>query len=129
MIIEAGPLAVDLSAFYFSTHYEHAVGVAVIGAAIAVFFGGAAELTHGNHHNVSHSVAHVLMKGGEGLAEVFQEIGELALHAAFVDMIVPTAAINEQNFNANFGFQKLADLLHVLTQAAGGILRAIFRGQ
>ncbi len=69
------------------------------------------------------------MKGGEGLAEVFQEIGELALHPAFVDVIVPAAAINEQNFNADFGFQKLADLLHVLTQAAGGILRAIFRGQ
>src|SRR6202521_6223823 len=101
MIVEAGPLAVDLSAFYFAAHYEHAVGVAVIGAAIAVFFGSAAELAHGNYYDVLHAVAHVLMKGGQRLAEVFQQIGELALYSVFVDTILPAAAIDEQDFHAD----------------------------
>src|ERR1700719_475690 len=118
MIFEAGPFAVDFAAFYFAAHYEHAIGVAVIGAAIAVFFGGAAEFTHGYDYDVLHAVAHVLMKGGEGLAEVFEQIGELALDATFVYVIVPTATIDEQNFHADLGFQKLTDLLHVLSQAA-----------
>ena len=41
------------------------VGVAVIGAAIAVLFGGAAELRHRDHDNVFHPVAQILMKRGE----------------------------------------------------------------
>src|SRR6202030_1818946 len=129
MIFEAGPFAKHLSTSYFAAHDEHAIGVAVIGAAIAVFFGGAAEFTHGDDDDVLHTVAHVLMKGGEGLAEVFEQVGELALHAAFVDVVVPAAAIDEQNFHADLGFKELTDLLHVLSQAAGGILRAIFRRQ
>ena len=51
------------------------------------------------------------------------------MHAPFVDVIVPAAAIDEENFHAHFSFQELADLQHVLSQAAGGILRAIFRRQ
>ena len=51
----------------------------------------------------------------------------MALHAAFVHVIVPAAAIDEQNFHADVGFQELADLLHVLAQAARRILRAVFR--
>src|ERR1700730_12238060 len=129
MIVEAGPFAVDFFALPFAAHYEHAVGVAVIGTAIPVFFGGAAELAHGDDDDILHAVAHILMKRGQRLTEVFQQIGELALHAAFVDVIVPAAAIDEENFHADFGFQELADLLHVLSQAAGGILRAIFRRQ
>jgi hypothetical protein len=57
MTFQAGPFAVDFAAFYFAAQDEHAVGVAVIGAAIAVFFGGAAEFAHGGYdvYNTSKS--------------------------------------------------------------------------
>src|SRR6202162_6114175 len=42
--VEAGPLAVDLAALDAASEEEHDVGVAVIGAAVAVFLYGAAEL-------------------------------------------------------------------------------------
>ena len=38
VIGEAGPAAVDVAAFDVAAHDEHAVGVAVVGAAVAVFF-------------------------------------------------------------------------------------------
>src|SRR5262249_44128134 len=47
------------------------------------------------------------------------------LHAAFVDVAVPTAAVDEQHFHTDVGFQELADLLQALAEAAGGILRAV----
>src|SRR6266568_7461023 len=49
---ESRPLAVDFSAFYWSAHHKHAVRVAVVGAAIAVFVRGAAEFGHGHHDDV-----------------------------------------------------------------------------
>ena len=67
------------------------------------------------------------MKRREALAEVAQEIRKLPLHAAFVDVIVPTPAIDKQNFHADVGLQELADLLQALAEAAGRILRPVFR--
>lgn len=74
MIIQAGPFAVDLSAFDVAAHDEHAIGVAMVGATIPVFLGGTPEFTHGHKDDVFHAVAQVLMKSGEALAEILQQI-------------------------------------------------------
>src|SRR5438876_6007225 len=60
MIVQAGPFAVDRASFHVAAHHEHAIGVAVIGAAIPVFLGGSAELAHGYEHDILHPVAQVL---------------------------------------------------------------------
>ena len=49
------------------------------------------------------------------------------VHAAFVDVVVPPAAIDEKNFRADVRFEQLPDLLQTLAQPAGRILRAVFR--
>src|ERR1700685_2262739 len=84
---EAGPASVNAATANVAAHDEHAVGVAVVGAAVAVFFCGASEFAHGDDDDVLHAVTHVLMERGESLAEIFEEIGELAVDATFVDVI------------------------------------------
>src|SRR5215472_8826824 len=125
MIREAWPVAVDLAAFDIAAHDEHTVGVAVVGSAIAIFLGGAAEFAQSDDDHVLHAVTHVLVKRRETSAKVPQKIGELALRAAFVDVVVPTAAIDEYNFDADIGFEQLADLLEALAEQARGVLRAV----
>ena len=95
MIVQAGPFTVNFSAAHVSAHHEHAIGVAVVRAAVAVFAAGAAEFAHADENDVLHAVAQVLMKRREALAQVAQQIRELALYAALVDVIVPAAAIEE----------------------------------
>src|SRR6266704_5601272 len=126
MIVQAGPLAVDLPATHVSAHHKHAIGMAVVRTVVAVFFCGAAEFAHGDKNDVLHAVAEVLVKRGQSLAEIAQQIRKLALHTAFVEVVVPSAAIDKQNFHADVRLQKLADLLETLAEAAGGILRAVF---
>src|ERR1035437_408029 len=46
LFFEAGPEAIDPAAFDSAAHHEHAVGVPVIRAAIAVLPGGAPEFAH-----------------------------------------------------------------------------------
>ena len=43
-LIQTGPLAVDFAALHRASHHEHYIGVAVVGATITVFAGGATEL-------------------------------------------------------------------------------------
>ena len=69
LALEARPLAVDFAALHAAAHHEHTVGVAVIGAAVAVFLRGAAEFGHGDNHHILHAVAHILPERGQRLAE------------------------------------------------------------
>ena len=69
---ESRPFAVDFAALHRAAQHKHAVRVAVIGAAIAVFVRGAAELRHGDDDDVVHAVAHVLRESGERLPKVPQ---------------------------------------------------------
>src|SRR3954470_2199138 len=48
---EAGPAAVDFASVDGTSENEHGVGVAVVGAAVAVLFGGAAKFGHGDEDN------------------------------------------------------------------------------
>src|SRR6185369_10391092 len=58
------PLAVHFSTLHRAAHHEHAVRVAVIGAAVSVFVRGTAEFGHGDDNDVFHAVAQVLMQRG-----------------------------------------------------------------
>ena len=78
----------------------------MIGAAVAVFPSRSPELAHGDYRYVGHPITHVLVKSRQSLAEVGQQIGELALRrrgAHFVDVGVPTANVGEGYFQAQVG--------------------------
>ena len=78
-IAQSRPARVNFPAFNVAAHHEHAIGVAVIGAAIAVFVRGASEFGHADEHDVAHAVAHVLVKRGNSLPQIAQQIREAAL--------------------------------------------------
>ena len=99
------------------------VGVAVIGAAIAVFARRAAEFAHGHDGHVRHAIAQVLIKRGQRLAEFIQAVGELALArllADFVDVRVPAADVGERDLQADIRLDQLRDLLAALPQPPPG---------
>src|SRR5580693_6916546 len=79
-LIEAGPSPVDFAAFDWATHYEHNVGVAA---------SGAAELGHGHDDRIFGQIAEIGPECGERLRELVENVGNLALGAAFVDVMVP----------------------------------------
>src|SRR5947208_1836249 len=69
--------------------------VAVIGAAVAVLAEGAAELAHHQHHRVAPRIAHRSRERGEAAAELVEPRREIALRAAFADVRVPAADVDE----------------------------------
>jgi len=79
VIVQAGPFAVNLPALHIAAHHEHTIGVAVVGAAIAIFLGGAPELAHGHEDHILHAVAHIQMKRRNALPKILQQIGKLTL--------------------------------------------------
>src|ERR1035441_6247563 len=83
----------------------------MIRATIAVFMGCASKFRHGDYDNIFHAVAQVLVKRVETLTQIAEQIRELALHAAFVDVIVPAAGIEERYLQSDIRLQKLGDLL------------------
>src|ERR1700735_181513 len=105
VFFESGPLGVNPPAFYVSAHDEHAICMTMIGATIAVFMRGAAKFRHADEDDLAHAVAHVLVERSDSLPQVFQQVGELALDATFVDVIVPPSAIEESNFQADIGLE------------------------
>jgi hypothetical protein len=60
------------------------------------------------------------------LPQIAQQICELALDAAFVYVMVPTAAIEEGNFEVNIRFEQFRDFHQTLPEAILRILRTIF---
>src|SRR6266852_9659286 len=99
-LIESRPLAVYFTALHRTAHYEHHVGVTVVGAAVTVFAGGAAEFRHGDNHGVLGEIAKVNPEGGERLRKIAQDICDLPLRAAFVNVMVPSTDIGECNLHA-----------------------------
>ncbi len=75
---EAGPGAIDATAADAAAESEHDVGVAVVGAAIAVFLDGTAEFGHGDEGDIGHAVAHIEREGGERLTKFVEQAGELS---------------------------------------------------
>src|SRR5215813_12306730 len=99
----------------------------VIRAPVPIFPGGAPEFAERYYDDVRHAVTQVLMERRESLSEIAKQIRELALDAAFVDVVVPAAAIHKENFHANTGFKELANLFETLSEPACWISGAVFR--
>ena len=86
---------------------EHHVGVAVVGAAVSVFTRRAAEFGHRDHDRVFSQIAEVGPEGGDRLREVSQHVGDLALGAAFVDVVVPASYVGEGHLHSQVRFDHL----------------------
>ena len=70
--------------------------VAVVSAARAVLAEGSAELRDDHHHGARPRRAHLLGETGEAPAEIAEQIGELALGVALVDVGVPATHVDER---------------------------------
>src|SRR5690242_16471884 len=73
-VFHSRPTRVHLAALNAAAHHEHTVCVAVICAAIAVLVGGASEFGHADENDVTHAVAHILMKCGDSLPEIAEQV-------------------------------------------------------
>src|SRR5204863_3805909 len=118
------PTAIDSAASDRTSHYKHDVGVAVIGAAIAVLAGGASELRHRDHDGIFSEIAEIGPECSDRLRELAQHVGELALCAAFVDVVVPSADVGECNLHAQVGLDELSELLQAVSETSVRIIRA-----
>src|SRR5439155_12877461 len=96
------PAAIDFAASDRTSHYKHDVGVPVIGAAIAVLAGGASELRHRDHDCIFSEIAEIDPECGQGLRELAQHIGKLALGVAFVDVVVPPTDVGKRKLHGQF---------------------------
>ena len=96
----------------------------MIGAAIAILAGGAAEFRHGDDDRVFGQIAEVSPESAQRLRELAQHIRDLALRAAFVDVMVPSANVGKRHLHAEVGFDELAELLEAVAKTSLGIIRA-----
>ena len=75
------------------------------GIAIAVFARSAAELGHAHENHILHAITHILVKRSNSLPQIAQQIAQLALHPAFVNVMIPAAAIQKRNLQTNISFE------------------------
>ena len=131
-LVQTGPSSVDFSALDWTSQNEHHVGVAVVGAAIAVFADGASEFGHSDDDGVFGKVAEIDPEGSDGLRKLAKNIGNLALRAAFVDVMVPASDIGEGDLHAEVGLDELRKLAQAVAEVAVRIVGSgrglIFRG-
>src|SRR6185437_277302 len=85
------PVAVNFAALHPAAEDEHHVGMAVVGAAVAVLFHGAAKLRHSDQQNILLPRSQVGPEGAESGTEAGEVGGQLPLGATFVDVMVPSA--------------------------------------
>ena len=127
VIREARPVAEDAPAEDATAEGEEGRAVSVIGAAISILAGGATEFAHGEDEDIRHAGAHVAVEGSEAFGEFAQAGGESTASGALVDVGVPTAELDEGDFEADVGFDKLGDLAEGLSEGAAGVLGVVFR--
>src|SRR6202007_2245310 len=76
-LIESRPAPIKLATPHWPAENEHHIGVAMIGAAVAVLARGAAELRHRYHYCVFTEIAEISPESGQRLRKVAQHIGQL----------------------------------------------------
>ena len=76
---ETGPAAVNLSTAYRTAEHHHHIAVTVVRAAVSVFLCGAAKLGHRYQNDIRHSISHILCECGQGIAELLQQLRQLAV--------------------------------------------------
>src|SRR5947209_3930328 len=92
---EARPVAIDPAAIDLAAGEPDRVAAAVIGAAVAILFDGAAEFRDHDEDRIVPIAAEPFGQGGEAAAERAQPVGELAGLGALPDMRVPAAEREE----------------------------------
>src|SRR5215471_9269789 len=110
IIPEAGPVGVDFAAAHAIADDKHRVGVTVIGASVAVLLDRATEFRHRQNHDIIHACSQISVEGCNCLTELSQQIAELSLLVALVDMRVPAADVSECHFQTDAGLDQLCDL-------------------
>ena len=88
-------LADDAAAADRAAHHPVSAAVAMIGAARAVLLERAPELRDDDHDRLFPGGAHLIGEAGEALAEIRQQIRELALRVALIHMRIPPADVDE----------------------------------
>src|ERR1700680_4236543 len=96
--------------------------MAVVGAAVSVLASRAPELGHGYDHRICGQITEIGPEGGERLRELMENVGNLPLRAAFVDVMVPAADVGECDLNSEVSFDQLGELLEAVTEASFGIV-------
>ena len=78
--------------------------MAVVCAAIAILFYGAAELRHREDHHIVHSRSEIHVERRDSVAELAQQVTELSLLIAFVHVRVPAADVCESDLQTHARF-------------------------
>ena len=123
---EARPVAEDASATDAAAEGEEGGPVSVIGASVSILAGGASEFAHGEDEDLRHAGTPVAVEGGEAFGEFAQAGGESSASGALVVVGVPAAELDEGDFEADVGFDKLGDLTEGLSEGAAGVLGVVF---
>src|SRR5579863_6109319 len=96
----------------------------MIGAAVAIFAGGAAEFRHRHYNRVFAEIAEIGPEGGNGLRKVAEHVGDLAIGRAFVDVMVPSTDIGKCHLHAEIRFDELSELAQAVAKSSPGIIGA-----
>ena len=104
---------------------EHAVRPPVIGAAGAVFANSASEVAECKQEGVLHLAAHVFVKRGDGIAEIFEAVGESTGWSALGVMGVPSAVVDLDDFGADVRFDQSCGFEQLFGDACAGIFCAV----
>src|SRR6185312_1291957 len=111
--VQAGPFAQDAAALDPSAEDHHHARVAVVGAAVAVLLDRAPELGHRENDDVVGLRAQVLVERRDRAAELLEALGELAVRAALVEVVVPAAGLDEADARAEAGLEDARQLEQV----------------
>src|SRR5215469_10464693 len=122
--IESGPAAVHLSALNGPAENEHDIRMSVIGAAVSIFPCRAAEFGHGHDDRVFGKIAEINPESAQGLRKLAQHVRDLALGAAFIDVMVPSADVGKRDLDPEIGFDQLRELLEAVAKSAAWIIGA-----
>src|SRR5207248_239688 len=100
------------------------VGVAMIGAAVAVFARGTAELRHRDYDGIFSEVSEVDPERAQRLREFAQHVCNLTLRAALVDVMVPAADVGKGHLYAQVSFDQLGKLPEAVAKSSARIVHA-----
>ena len=123
-LVESRPAAVHLAALHRAAENEHDIGMAVIGAAIAILARRAPELRHRDDNGVFAEIAEIDPESGERLREVAQHVCQLPFRRALVDVMVPARNVGERYLHAQVCFDQLRKLAKAFAEAPSGIVGA-----
>src|SRR5687768_17844021 len=99
--------------------------MSVIRSAIAVLSDGPAKLRHRQNYDVVHPLAQVLIERRDSVAELLQQVRELATTVSLILVRVPLAHVGKRDFQTDFGFDQLRDLPHRVAERVCWINRAV----